>query len=123
MWSSGKISQHQKNLQEISRLLFLVTERQSGTESGVEKGKKKKLNLIISLPHFKYLFLSPSQDGVLIDLDDMRSRSNSRLRIVDGGNLLINTVQTIDEGKYQCIASNMVGSRESAQAKLTVQGE
>ncbi|KAG5675348.1 hypothetical protein PVAND_005258 [Polypedilum vanderplanki] len=60
------------------------------------------------------------KDGVWIDLDDVRSRNN-RLRIVDGGNLLINNVQTIDEGKYQCVASNMVASKESAQAKLTVQ--
>lgn len=62
------------------------------------------------------------KDDVWIDLDDMRIRNN-RLRIVDGGNLLINNVQTIDEGKYQCVASNMVGSKESKLAKLTVQGE
>ncbi|KAL7043131.1 hypothetical protein ACKWTF_001405 [Chironomus riparius] len=60
------------------------------------------------------------KDGVWIDLDDIRSRNN-RLRIVDGGNLLINNVQTIDEGKYLCVASNMVASKESVLAKLTVQ--
>lgn len=70
------------------------------------------------------LILNTLQDGVFIDLDDIRGRgANNRLRVVDGGNLLINNVQPIDEGRYQCIAQNMVGSKESLTAKLTVQGE
>lgn len=71
-----------------------------------------------------FVILNTLQDGVFIDLDDIRGRgANNRLRVVDGGNLLINNVQPIDEGRYQCIAQNMVGSKESLTAKLTVQGE
>ena len=63
------------------------------------------------------------KDGVVIDFDDIRSRgTNSRVRVVDGGNLLISNVHPIDEGRYQCIVQNMVGNRESLFAKLTVQG-
>ncbi|CAH1116112.1 unnamed protein product [Phaedon cochleariae] len=43
-----------------------------------------------------------------------------RLKLVDGFNLAITDAKTTDDGKYQCVARNTAGVRESAAAVLKV---
>ncbi|KAL1491476.1 hypothetical protein ABEB36_012070 [Hypothenemus hampei] len=57
--------------------------------------------------------LTWKKDGKPMEIDERR-------RIIDGGNLMISDVRQHDEGKYQCLAHNLVGSRESPEATLRV---
>ncbi|CAG9818891.1 unnamed protein product [Phaedon cochleariae] len=60
--------------------------------------------------------LAWKKDGFEMDMD------GKRIKILESGSLMIADVRQHDEGKYQCVAHNLVGSRETAPAILTVHG-
>lgn len=46
-----------------------------------------------------------------------------RMHLVDGGSLVIQDARQTDAGRYQCIARNAAGTRESAIATLKIHSE
>uniref|UniRef100_A0A915HN40 Roundabout n=1 Tax=Romanomermis culicivorax TaxID=13658 RepID=A0A915HN40_ROMCU len=54
------------------------------------------------------------------DNRDLRLNQDSRRTIHSNGDLIIMDVQTSDAGFYSCVATNLVGTRETEAAKLTI---
>lgn len=56
--------------------------------------------------------------------DDQIVRAGfGRVQQLTNGSLIVNEVRKIDEGRFVCIAENMLGIRESSFATLTVYGK
>ena len=46
-----------------------------------------------------------------------------RVRIDEQGNLVIESASKLDQGRYQCSASNLAATRDSRPVRLRVHGE
>ncbi|CAB4065403.1 ROBO2 [Lepeophtheirus salmonis] len=57
------------------------------------------------------------KDGSFIDLT-----SSNRIRIDDSGSLVVQNVRKRDNGRYQCSAKNIAGTRDSRPVRLKVHG-
>ena len=51
-----------------------------------------------------------------------KETSKQRLHVTESGNLVLRKVTREDKGRYVCRASNMVGSKSSEEAFLSVHG-
>ena len=71
-------------------------------------------------PQVKWL-----KDGQYIedDTNSLVSTGNSRLEVAPSGDLVLHRVTKTDEGDYVCRASNMVGTKDSESARLSVHGK
>lgn len=57
------------------------------------------------------------------DGDNLDLTSATRIKIDEEGNLVIARAQKKDQGRYQCTAENMAGSRTSRPMRLKVHGK
>ena len=63
------------------------------------------------------------KDGRYLEDSTSLSRLSSRMEITHSGNLVLKSVAKEDEGDYVCRATNMVGTRDSESARLSVHGK
>lgn len=63
------------------------------------------------------------KDGRRLHLDHDLDAQEPRLRLVDATNLAIRDARPSDSGRYQCVAHNLAGTRETPEATLQVAGK